>query len=895
MTSRFNPFKADARWQKTWDEAKSFAAPDASDPRPKSYVLEMFPYPSGRIHMGHVRNYAMGDVLARYKRMTGHAVLHPMGWDAFGMPAENAAMERQVHPGDWTRSNIAAMRAQLKRLGLAIDWSRELATCEPDYYGHEQALFLDLYKAGLVYRKESSVNWDPVDNTVLANEQVIDGRGWRSGALVEKRKLSQWFLKITDFAEELLEGLDTLDQWPEKVRTMQENWIGKSQGLKFSFDVDLTSPLPLAGGDGGGQSTTNNPPLTPPASGRGIIDRFEVFTTRPDTLFGASFAAIAAEHPLAKQCAETSPRIADFIADCALTGTAAAEIETMEKRGVDTGLRVHHPLDPARTLPVYVANFVLMDYGTGAVFGCPAHDQRDLDFARRYRLPVIRVVAEGDKTDPEFDGDEAYTGPGKLVNSEFLDGLSVDEAKRQVIARAESEGWGEGTTVWRLRDWGVSRQRYWGTPIPIIHCDFCGVLPVPRSQLPIVLPEDVTFDVPGNPLDRHPSWQHVDCPNCKEPARRETDTLDTFVDSSWYFIRFASQPKDKPFDRAEAEAWLPVGQYIGGVEHAILHLLYARFWTRALARIGRLNVEEPFRGLFTQGMVTHETYKDAAGAWLSPEEVKQDGGSVLTLAGAPVTLGRVEKMSKSKKNVVDPDTILDQYGADAVRWFMLSDSPPERDLPWSEAGIEGTWRFVNRLWRIIESVAPSPFVPSEVEGRGGVSTALDTNGTKPKVDTNGERDAALDKLLHRAIAGIATDIEALAFNKAVAKVHGLANDLEKAKPSASRNAAVHALVKLIAPMLPHLAEEGWERLGGAGLIADQHWPAHDPALLIDDEVTIVFQTNGKRRAEAKVAKGTMNDELERLALADGHVIAALAGAIPKKIIVVPDRLVNIVV
>jgi len=836
MSTRFNPFKADKRWQEIWEAQATFAAPDASDPRPKSYVLEMFPYPSGRIHMGHVRNYAMGDVLARYKRMTGHAVLHPMGWDAFGMPAENAAMEKKVHPGDWTRQNIAAMRAQLKRLGLAIDWSRELATCEPDYYGHEQALFLDLYKAGLVYRKESSVNWDPVDNTVLANEQVIDGRGWRSGALVEKRKLSQWFLKITDFAEELLEGLDTLDQWPEKVRTMQENWIGKSQGLKFEFLVEDST------------------------------ETFEVFTTRPDTMFGASFAAIAAEHPLAKQCAETNPRIADFIADCALSGTAAAEIETMEKKGVDTGLRVYHPLDRSRTLPVYVANFVLMDYGTGAVFGCPAHDQRDLDFARRYRLPVIRVVSDGDKVDAEFEGDEAYTGPGKLVNSDFLNGMSVDAAKAEVIARAEQEGWGEGTTVWRLRDWGVSRQRYWGTPIPMIHCEFCGVLPAPRAQLPITLPEDVTFDVPGNPLDRHPTWKHVNCPNCNEPARRETDTLDTFVDSSWYFIRFASQPKDKPFDKAEAEAWLPVGQYIGGVEHAILHLLYARFWTRALARIGRLNVEEPFRGLFTQGMVTHETYKDASGNWLSPEDIKHEGGALTTLSGESVTIGRVEKMSKSKKNVVDPDTILDQYGADAVRWFMLSDSPPERDLPWSEAGIEGTWRFVNRLWRIIES--------HDAAAQG--------------------EDKSVDKILHRAIAGIAADIEALAFNKAVAKVHGLANELEKANPSASRNAAVHALVRLIAPMLPHLAEEGWEALGGSGLIADQAWPKHDPALLIDDEVTIVFQTNGKRRDEAKVAKGTAKDELERLALANAHVLAALAGAAPKKIIVVPDRLVNIV-
>ena len=834
MSSKFAHRAADARWQKIWEERGTFTA-DAASAAKHAYILEMFPYPSGRIHVGHVRNYTMGDVLARFKRMTGHAVLHPMGWDAFGMPAENAAMEKGIHPGKWTRANIAAMRAQLKRLGLSIDWTREFATCEPDYYGHEQALFLDLYKAGLVYRRESSVNWDPVDMTVLANEQVIDGRGWRSGALVEKKKLNQWFLRITDFAEDLLDGLKMLDQWPEKVRLMQENWIGKSVGMRVSFA--------LSGGS----------------------DSIDVFTTRPDTIFGASFVAIATEHPLAHQLASDRYALEQFIEQCKLGGTTAAEIETAEKLGFDTGLTVDHPFDPSRKLPIFVANFVLMDYGTGAVMGVPAHDQRDLDFARKYELPVRRVVADGDTVDAYFRGNEAYNGPGKLVNSDFLDGLDVKAAKASVIARGEAEGWGEGQTQYRLRDWGVSRQRYWGTPIPMIHCGFCGVLPVPRAQLPVVLPEDVDFKTPGNPLDRHPTWKNVPCPNCREPARRETDTLDTFVDSSWYFIRFASQPKDKPFDREEAEKWLPVGQYIGGVEHAILHLLYARFWTRALHKIGRLDIAEPFAGLFTQGMVTQATLMDPDGKWLGPDEVKDHLGNIYTLDDRPVTIGRVEKMSKSKKNVVDPEPMFDTYGADALRWFMLSDSPPERDLPWSESGIEATWKFVQRLWRLFD--AP----------RTGSGT-----------------DPAIDRALHKAIAGIAADIEALHFNKSVAKVHELVNAVEKAFPSASRDTAVATLVRLIAPMLPHLAEEAWAMMGHSGLAADATWPEFDRALLVDEEATIAIQVNGKLRDTITVAKGTPKEALEALAMTSANVIRILDGALPKKIVVVPDRLVNIV-
>ena len=839
MSDRFDSAAAERRWQDRWDAESTFVA-DSDSAREKAYVLEMFPYPSGRIHMGHVRNYTMGDVLARYKKMRGFEVLHPMGWDAFGMPAENAAMERKIHPGAWTRENIATMRAQLKRLGFALDWSRELATCEPDYYGHEQALFLDLYEAGLVFRKESEVNWDPVDMTVLANEQVIDGKGWRSGAPVERKKLSQWFFRITAFAEELLEGLGSLERWPDKVRLMQENWIGKSVGMQFDFALD---------GAVGGH------------------DRITVFTTRPDTIFGASFVAIAADHPLAQTIAKSDPQAAAFIEHVKKGGTSAAEIETQEKEGYNTGLGAVHPLDPQWKLPVFIANFVLMDYGTGAVFGVPGHDQRDFEFATKYGLPITRVVApttEG--ADVPVEG-EAETEAGVAVNSRFLDGMDTEAAKAEVIARAEREGWGEAKTTWRLRDWGVSRQRYWGTPIPIIHCEACGPQPVPRDQLPIVLPEDVSFDIPGNPLDRHAEWQRATCPSCNAAARRETDTLDTFVDSSWYYIRFASQPADRPFDAAEANRWLPVGQYIGGVEHAILHLLYARFIARALSRHSDLETPEPFDGLFTQGMVTHETYRSLDGRWLAPEElgVGEEGDMIERATGAPVKRGRVEKMSKSKRNVVDPDPMIERYGADAVRWFMLSDSPPERDLEWSEGGIEGANRFVQRVWKLAQ--AP----------RGG----------------SGE-DKALDVKRHQTVAAVSNAIEGLQFNKAIAALYELVAAIEKASPSATRDAVIDTLVLLVAPMAPHLAEEAHALRGASGMVATHDWPAWDPAKLVSDDATIVVQVNGKLRDKIIVPRGTPKDEVEAQALALDKIQAQLEGKAPRKVIVVPDRLVNIV-
>jgi leucyl-tRNA synthetase len=803
------PFKAtEAKWQRAWQERGTFAAP-ARPTGPKCYVLEMFPYPSGRIHMGHVRNYTLGDVVARYKRAQGCDVLHPMGWDAFGMPAENAAIAKGVHPAKWTYANIAEMRAQFQSMGLALDWSREFATCDPDYYRHEQAMFLDFLEAGLVYRKESWVNWDPVDQTVLANEQVIDGCGWRSGAAVERRKLAQWFLKITEYSQELLDALDRLDRWPDKVRLMQQKWIGRSEGARVRF----------------------------PISGR--ADALEVFTTRPDTLFGASFMAIAPDHPLSVELARDRPAVAEFVAECARLGTSEEVIEQAEKRGLDTGLTCEHPLIAGRRLPIYVANFVLMEYGTGAIFGCPAHDQRDLEFARRYGRPVLPVVLPPGADARTFAiGDEAYVGDGTLINSGFLDGLDVAAAKRRVIAWLEEQGVGQGEVTWRLRDWGVSRQRYWGCPIPVIHCERCGIVPVPRAELPVTLPEDVAINQPGNPLDRHPSWKHVSCPNCGAPAVRETDTFDTFVESSWYFVRFCSPHAEVPFDRQAVERWMPVDQYIGGVEHAVLHLLYSRFFTRALRRCGYLALDEPFTGLFTQGMVCHKTFRDEAGEWLQPDQVAEDEQGVWRALddGRPVTVGRSEKMSKSRRNTIDPSATIEAYGADTARLFMLSDSPPERDLEWTEAGIDGAWRYLNRLWRLFE------------DRRGGLASS----GTATPARLS-PAATELKRAIHRTIQAVTEQIERFHFNKAVALIRELSNRLEAfpaddpAAPALTRE-ALETLVLLLGPMIPHLAEELWQRLGHDALLADTAWPQADPAWLTGDRVTVAVQVNGKLRA-----------------------------------------------
>jgi leucyl-tRNA synthetase len=855
---RYDFATAEPRWQAAWEARGCFAVPDVppADAR-KYYVLEMFPYPSGKIHMGHVRNYTLGDVVARYKRARGHLVMHPMGWDAFGLPAENAARERGVHPAQWTYANIANMRDELKRMGLSLEWAREFATCDPEYYGQQQRLLIDFWKAGLVERRESWVNWDPVDGTVLANEQVIDGRGWRSGAPVEKKKLAQWVLAITKYAPELLEALGGLDRWPERVKLMQSNWIGRSEGARVRFA--LSTPV------------------------EGVAD-VEVFTTRPDTLFGMSFLAVAAEHPIAAAAAARDAKAAAFVAECRSMGTSEAVIEQAEKKGHDTGLRVRHPFTGAE-YPVWIANFVLMEYGTGAIFGCPAHDQRDLEFARRYGLSVTPVVLPKGADPATFAiGDEAFTDDGTAFNSGFLDGLDVAAAKRAAIDALEARGAGQGVVNWRLRDWGVSRQRYWGCPIPFIHCDDCGVVPVPDDQLPVRLPEDVDFAKPGNPLDTHPTWRHVACPRCAKPARRETDTCDTFVDSSWYFARFCSPRAAVPVTRAAVDAWLPVDQYIGGIEHAILHLLYSRFFTRAMSAAGHLALAEPFAGLFTQGMVTHESYKAEDGRWLYPEEVEfgaaPDGSRTATLKGgnAPVTIGRVEAMSKSRRNTVDPGAIIARYGADTARWFILSDNPPDRDMEWTEAGVAGAYRFTQRVFRMVETALP----------------ALPPPGTAPEA-----AGRALRRATHRCIATVTEALETFAFNVAVARLYEFANAIDAAKdaPGGARREALEMLARLSAPMMPHLAEEAWSLLrpGDALLVAQLPWPAPDPALLAAESVKLAVQVLGKLRATIEVPVGASEESIFAAAEAEENVRRALAGKPVRKRIHVPGRVVNLVV
>jgi len=870
---RYNARDAESRWQKVWEERGIFATRN-DDPRPKYYVLEMFPYPSGRVHMGHVRNYAMGDVVARFKRATGFNVLHPMGWDAFGMPAENAAMERKVHPKTWTYQNIAAMKAQLKSMGLSLDWGREIATCDPRYYKHQQKMFLDFLRTGLAERKLGKVNWDPVDQTVLANEQVIDGRGWRSDAIVVQREMPQWYFAITRFSEDLLLSLDRLDRWPEKVRLMQRNWIGRSEGLHIRFALD---------------------PATTPNGEREL----EVFTTRHDTLFGARFMALSPDLPLAQAAAAKDAALERFIAECRRHGTAQELIDTAEKKGFDTGIKAIHPFDPGWKLPVYVANFVVMDYGTGAIFGCPAHDQRDLDFANKYGLGNTPVVCPPEQDPATFViTDTAYEGDGRMINSRFLNGMTIEQAKEEVARLLESESCGNRPVAvrqvnFRLRDWGISRQRYWGCPIPVIHCDGCGIVPVPEADLPVTLPEDVDFDRPGNPLDRHPTWKNVACPSCGRMARRETDTMDTFVDSSWYFARFTDPWIDiAPTDRRQVDRWLPVDQYIGGIEHAILHLLYSRFFTRAMRITGHAGLDEPFAGLFTQGMVVHETYRRSNGEWVLPADVKVEGTGkdrhvMLASTGEAIEIGPIEKMSKSKRNTVDPDDIISAYGADTARWFMLSDSPPDRDVIWTEEGVQGAWRFAQRLWRLVNEAA-------EVSGSA--------DGTKPA--GFGEPALALRKAAHRALARVTEDVERLRFNVAIAHIYEFANSVQSslasidAEPASdyrwAAREAVGILVRLFHPMMPHLAEECWSALGYNTLVAAEPWPQLESSLLVEDSITLPIQINGRKRGDVTVARNAGKSDIETAVLSLDWVKRALAGKPPKKVIVVPQRIVNVV-
>ncbi len=846
--TRYNFRETEAKWQDYWQKNKTFAATSESK-KPKYYVLEMFPYPSGNIHMGHVRNYTLGDVVARSKRAQGYNVLHPMGWDAFGLPAENAAIQNNSHPETWTLANIDTMREQLKLIGLSYDWSRELATCLPEYYKHEQLFFLKFLQNGLAYRKEAEVNWDPVDQTVLANEQVIEGRGWRSGALVERRKLSQWFLRISDFADDLLAGLNTLKEWPDKVRIMQDRWIGKSSGASLRLKIS------------------------------GKEEYLDIYTTRPDTIFGMSFCAIAANHPISTSLATGNQQLATFIAECNQLGTSEEAIEKAEKKGFDTGLKIKHPFEE-REVPLFIANFVLMDYGTGAIFGCPAHDQRDFDFASKYHLPILPVVSAGNTDEPL-----PYTGDGVAINSHFLNGLPVDAAKKKAIVELEKIGAGKEKINYRLRDWGISRQRYWGCPIPIIHCETCGTVPVPEKDLPVELPKDVKFDKPGNPLEHHPTWKNVSCPKCSKAARRETDTFDTFFESSWYFLRYATLPSAEPLEKTVLDYWLKDGVdcYIGGIEHAVLHLLYSRFFTRALKKCGLLALEEPFKRLETQGMISHETYKNAEGKWVTPDEItKNDMGKLVEIStGKEVVVGRIEKMSKSKKNTIDPRHIIETYGVDAARLFMLSDSPPERDLEWTDAGIEGAWRYINRLWRLVQSSVVSGQLSEEK-----------TDNRQPTTDN-------LRKATNKTIAAVTDDLQKFHFNKAIARIRELTNMVEDTPLTAAtkevRLEAIIAAIHLINPFMPHISEELWQRLGNKDMIADRPWPVADSKWLVDDSITIAIQINGKLRATVELPKDADKKLAEEEALAVPAISELLKGKTINKVIVVPNRIVNVVI
>mgnify|MGYP006076215361 CR=1 FL=1 len=820
----------EAKWQKHWQDNNLFNV-TVDKEKPKYYILEMLPYPSGKLHMGHVRNYSIGDALARVKRAMGFNVLHPMGWDSFGLPAENAAIENKTHPLKWTIENIKEMRNGLKSIGLSYDWNREVTTCFPEYFKHEQKIFLDFLENDIAYQKESFVNWDPVDNTVLANEQVVDGRGWRSGAIVEKKKLRQWFLRISDYVEELLPSNSDLKNWPEAVRSIQEKWIGKSKGALIEFSI------------------------------KNQENKLEVFTTRADTLFGASFIAVSPYHPLVSSIKKTDDVIR-FISQCDKMGTAEEAIETAEKEGILTELKAVHPFTK-ELLPVYIANYVLMDYGTGAVFGCPAHDVRDHEFALKYKLPIIPVI------NPEEEWDynaKPYIGDGKLYNSDFLNNLSIGQAKKLSITKLHELNSGKSQTSYRLRDWGISRQRFWGCPIPIIYCNDCGTVPVPESELPVILPEDISFEKPGNPLNNHPSWKHVNCPKCAKKATRETDTFDTFFESSWYFMRYCSPKMANHFaEKEELNYWMPVDQYIGGIEHAAMHLLYARFFTKAMKKCKMLDFDEPFSALMTQGMVLHATYKDKNGKWLYPEEAATQSN---------VTLGRVEKMSKSKKNTISPEDIITKYGSDTARLFMLSDSPPEKDFEWTDNGAEAASKYLNKLWRFIDEFSVMK-----------AGKPIDHEKTKRKV--------------HKLLQHISDAYQTLSLNVAVAGIRELSN-LIFTIPKTPENHTVikeslEILICLLLPATPHIAEELWKKIGNTQSLDLVSWPKADPNLLIDNMANIAVQVKGKLRGTLEVPVNISKEELEKIALALPNVEKFIDGAEIKKIIIIPGKIVNIVI
>ncbi|WDR38569.1 leucine--tRNA ligase [Pseudomonas serboccidentalis] len=866
MHEQYQPREIEAAAQSFWDEQKSFEVSEQPG-KETYYCLSMFPYPSGKLHMGHVRNYTIGDVISRYQRMQGKNVLQPMGWDAFGMPAENAAMKNNVAPAKWTYENIAYMKSQLRSLGLAVDWSREVTTCKPDYYRWEQWLFTRLFEKGVIYRKNGTVNWDPVDQTVLANEQVIDGRGWRSGALIEKREIPMYYFKITAYADELLESLDELTGWPEQVKTMQRNWIGKSRGMEVQFPYNVDSI---------GEEGT-----------------LKVFTTRPDTLMGATYVAVAAEHHLASLAAQNNPELQAFIAECKGGSVAEADVATQEKKGLPTGLFVEHPLTGEK-LPVWVANYVLMHYGDGAVMAVPAHDERDFEFAHKYNLPVKSVVRTSSGDTNPAPWQDAYGEHGTLINSGEFDGLDFTGAFDAMEVALIKKNLGASRTQFRLRDWGISRQRYWGCPIPIIHCTTCGDVPVPEDQLPVVLPEDVVPDGAGSPLARMPEFYECSCPKCGQPAKRETDTMDTFVESSWYYARYASPHFEGGLvEKSAADHWLPVDQYIGGIEHAILHLLYARFFHKLMRDEGLVSSNEPFKNLLTQGMVIAETYyrREANGAytWFNPADVELERDSKakvisakLKTDGLPVEIGGTEKMAKSKNNGVDPQSMIDQFGADTCRLFMMFASPPDMSAEWSDSGVEGSHRFLKRVWRLAQAHV--------------------TQGLPGKLDIAGLNDEqkAVRRAIHLAIKQASHDVgQNHKFNTAIAQVMTLMNVLEKAAQATEQDRALiheglEAVTLLLAPITPHISHELWKQLGHANAVIDAGWPAVDESALVQDSLQLVIQVNGKLRGQIDMPASATREEVEAAARANENVLRFVDGLTIRKVIVVPGKLVNIV-